>query len=104
MLNLVEIKRDNYGQWTHPTFQEFIGDREGLTLNEFNSFMNEHNLESCILHLETDNLVLADKYFAHGELDISDWNPNKPSGEGWFILSIHDTDDGPVCIFVREKQ
>ncbi|MCV5421355.1 hypothetical protein OFN47_32105, partial [Escherichia coli] len=26
-----------------------------------------------------------------------------PEGEGWFVGSIHDTEDGPVCIWLREK-
>ncbi|ENW8910851.1 hypothetical protein ACT8N6_005309, partial [Escherichia coli] len=24
-------------------------------------------------------------------------------GEGWFIGSIHDTEDGPVCVWLRNK-
>ncbi|WRH15744.1 hypothetical protein GC087_24405 (plasmid) [Pantoea sp. JZ2] len=27
--------------------------------------------------------------------------PVKPPGEGWFTGSIHDTDDGPVCVWLR---
>ncbi|EPV4612083.1 hypothetical protein ACV4SA_004811, partial [Escherichia coli] len=23
--------------------------------------------------------------------------------EGWFIGSIHDTEDGPVCVWLRNK-
>jgi hypothetical protein len=33
---------------------------------------------------------------------ISDWQPSAPAGDGWFIGSIHDTEDGPVCIWLRE--
>lgn len=32
----------------------------------------------------------------------SAWEPPRPEGEGWFVLSIHDTEDwGPVCVWVR---
>ncbi|HFO4393433.1 TPA: hypothetical protein ACHJWK_005297, partial [Escherichia coli] len=24
-------------------------------------------------------------------------------GDGWFIGSIHDTEDGPVCVWLRNK-
>ncbi|HFO4767186.1 TPA: hypothetical protein ACHJ1G_005562, partial [Escherichia coli] len=24
-------------------------------------------------------------------------------GNGWFIGSIHDTEDGPVCVWLRNK-
>lgn len=36
-----------------------------------------------------------------GEPDCAKWQPTMPRGEGWFILSIHDTDDGPICIWAR---
>ncbi|WP_366557365.1 hypothetical protein [Pantoea rodasii] len=29
------------------------------------------------------------------------WQPSGPAGEGWFTGSIHDTDDGPVCVWLR---
>ncbi|EPO3676975.1 hypothetical protein ACT90K_006598, partial [Pseudomonas aeruginosa] len=31
----------------------------------------------------------------------SEWIPTRPEGAGWFVLSIHDTDNGPVCQYVR---
>ena len=37
-----------------------------------------------------------------GIQDVSDWHPSAPEGEGWFIGSIHDTEDGPVCVWLRE--
>jgi hypothetical protein len=36
-----------------------------------------------------------------GDADISEWIPTPPAGEGWFIGSIHDTEDGPVCYWLR---
>ncbi len=35
--------------------------------------------------------------------DISAWEPERPEGDGWFIGSIHDTEDGPVCVWMRNK-
>ncbi|HFO5431081.1 TPA: hypothetical protein ACHKAL_003391, partial [Escherichia coli] len=35
--------------------------------------------------------------------DIASWKPERPEGEGWFIGSIHDTEDGPVCVWLRNK-
>ncbi|MBI0992564.1 hypothetical protein HCI46_10105, partial [Escherichia coli] len=35
--------------------------------------------------------------------DIAAWEPERPEGEGWFIGSIHDTEDGPVCVWMRNK-
>ncbi|EOK3493480.1 hypothetical protein ACJQTL_004904, partial [Escherichia coli] len=35
--------------------------------------------------------------------DISAWEPERPEGNGWFIGSIHDAEDGPVCVWLRNK-
>jgi len=35
--------------------------------------------------------------------DLSTWNPEAPAGDGWFVGSIHDTDSGAVCIWLRAK-
>ncbi|ENZ4931634.1 hypothetical protein ACNBFU_005418, partial [Escherichia coli] len=35
--------------------------------------------------------------------DIAAWEPERPEGEGWFVGSIHDTEDGPVCVWLRNK-
>jgi hypothetical protein len=32
---------------------------------------------------------------------ICAWTPTPPAGDGWVPLSIHDTDDGPVAMYVR---
>ncbi|HFY0714224.1 TPA: hypothetical protein ACIGWI_005050, partial [Escherichia coli] len=29
--------------------------------------------------------------------------PEAPEGEGWFVGSIHDTEDGAVCIWLRQE-
>jgi len=31
----------------------------------------------------------------------SDNREYAPPGEGWFTGSIHDTEDGPVCVWLR---
>ncbi|ECN7725674.1 hypothetical protein ZI13_23645, partial [Salmonella enterica subsp. enterica serovar Typhimurium] len=36
--------------------------------------------------------------------DISTWQPDPPAGNGWFVGSIHDTEDGAVCIWLRNVQ
>ncbi len=37
------------------------------------------------------------------DADISAWEPERPEGDGWFIGSIYDTEDGPVCVWLRNK-
>ncbi|PHP29628.1 hypothetical protein CR085_27015, partial [Salmonella enterica subsp. enterica serovar Typhimurium] len=36
--------------------------------------------------------------------DISTWQPDPPAGNGWFVGSINDTEDGAVCIWLRNVQ
>lgn len=35
--------------------------------------------------------------------DIAAREPEWPEGDGWFIGSIHDTEDGPACVWLRNK-
>lgn len=36
-----------------------------------------------------------------GDCNLSMWQPTPPAGDGWFTASIHDTEDGPVCYWLR---
>lgn len=60
--------------------------------------MKENNLQWTIRSMDEDHFNLD----ADGP-DIAAREPERPEGEGWFVGSIHDTEDGPVCIWLREK-
>lgn len=32
---------------------------------------------------------------------LAAWKPEPPAGEGWRLVLVHDTEDGPVAVFVR---
>lgn len=34
---------------------------------------------------------------------VRGWQPTPPKGDGWFLISIHDTDNGPCACFTRER-
>ncbi|WP_162988176.1 hypothetical protein [Alcaligenes aquatilis] len=57
--------------------------------------------------LDSDTSPEADKvatdYFEHGSGDFSGWNPSPPQGDGWFIISVHDSDDGPVALWATRE-
>ena len=42
-----------------------------------------------------------DAYMNDGQVDCSAWEIQHPTEPGWFTLSIHDTEDGPVCVWGR---
>ena len=52
---------------------------------------------------EDDSHSARKRYFEDGDPDLTEWNPAPPPGDGWFILAIGDTEDGPQCYFVRAK-
>ncbi|STI74455.1 putative prophage protein [Escherichia coli] len=69
-----------------------------FSTEEFNAWMEKNNLQWAIRSMDEDDFNLD----ADGP-DISAWEPERPEGEGWFIGSIHDTEDGPVCVWLRNK-
>jgi len=99
------VERNEDGHWTHPVYAALFGEREMISRDEFQSFCETHGIESSIVELENDdNEEVNFSYFEEGNGDISKWNPSQPEGNGWFIGSIHDTEDGPVCVWFRKKQ
>ena len=69
-----------------------------FSTEEFNAWMEANNLQWTICTMDEDDFNLD----ADGP-DISAWEPERPEGDGWFIGSIHDTEDGPVCVWLRNK-
>ncbi|RMU96801.1 hypothetical protein ALP20_03388 [Pseudomonas coronafaciens pv. coronafaciens] len=66
------------------------------------AWIAEQGLEVVKDELEyASDKAVADRYFEAGDPDCSYWEPDRPDGEGWFCLAIHDTDDGPVCWWAR---
>jgi hypothetical protein len=91
------VKRDEYGFWSHSVFDEF-GDEEIIPEDWFTS----RGVKVASVKFEYDAPEeLQNDWFEDGEPDCSAWNPSRPEGDGWFVLSIHDTDDGPICVWAH---
>lgn len=96
-IEAVTVERDEYGFWSHPLYP----DHEMLE-REWQQWLDSHNLEHYYSWLECSNdLNAVNHYLAHQT--FAKWNPEKPAGKGWFIGSIHDTEDSPVCVWLRQK-
>ena len=94
------VERDEYGCWTHPEYSKFCGDRDFVPNEEFNAWVKANGLE-WDYELRDDSFdVMGDEPY---EDDFSKWHPEPPAGEGWFIGSIHDSGEGPVCIWLRQE-
>lgn len=91
------VERDQYGYWTHPLYESFCDGRESISSDEFNSWLDKNGLQWKVIYRDEDDIdPEVDGY------DISAWHPEAPAGEGWFVGSIHDTEDGAVCIWLRQ--
>lgn len=97
-LTALPVERDQYGYWSHPDYLVFCDGRESIPEDEFDQWMEAKGLEWKVNYRDEEE---AD-YDADG-YDLSTWNPEAPAGDGWFVGSIHDTDDGAVCIWLRAK-
>lgn len=98
------VKRDADGYWTHPAFPSFDEGQSAAA----SAWYKSQQLETSVAYLESDDDAQPSCVSYWGDddagIDISAWQPPKPKGWGWFILSIHDTEDwGPVCVWVRHS-
>ena len=93
------VVRDDMGSFQHPDMPDFDeGDGERCK-----AWIAEQGLAVAMVSLEYAEETVANRYFESGDPDYSYWEPERPDGEGWFCLAIHDTDDGPVCWWARRE-
>lgn len=92
------VKRDENGFFQHPDLPDFNeGDGERCKV-----WIAEQGLQVKMVSLEYhSDESISERYFEAGDPDCSYWEPDRPDGDHWFCLSIHDTDDGPVCWWAR---
>ena len=101
-IQAVEVVRDEYGFWTHPQYPAEWD--ESTTFEEIQTWLDQYQLEYRSIDFESDAPEgLQDAWGETGEADCSKWQPSPPSGEGWFVFAIYDTEDGPVCIWMRQR-
>ena len=94
-----EIVRDEDGWLDHPALPTCD---EGVN---FGDLLGAFGLETYFRAMEGDAWQeVEDRYFEHGEAGCADWTPTLPDGDGWKLLAIYDTEDGPYAMFAREKQ
>ncbi|EAP2788250.1 hypothetical protein LOH80_003432 [Salmonella enterica] len=97
-ITALPVEHDQYGYWIHPLYDEFCDGSEVISPDEFNAWLEANGLEWKISYRDDEEIdpdVVG--------YDISAWQPEAPAGDGWFVGSIHDTEDGAVCIWLRNK-
>lgn len=99
LIQQAEVARHADGSWTHPEYPQWD---ESTTMDAINYWFDSQGLERGVVFFEYDApQELQDAWSENGDSPLAKWQPTMPKGDGWFILSIHDTDDGPVCIWAR---
>lgn len=105
-----EVVRDDCGFWVHPEVIQYlcqvIGDRESMTKQEHEELITHFNINLQRVEMEWDcPEELSDKYWGDGDTDVvKDWQPTPPNGNGWFLVSVNDTEDGPVAWWAKSRE
>lgn len=99
-ISAVEITRDANGMWTHPGFPwGVIG-----SANTLQETIEAMGYEMTHVLMEEDGRMPLTQLYAT-TLDVSlcrQWAPSRPLGDGWILVSIHDSEDGPCATWVRQ--
>ncbi|HEY3616904.1 MAG TPA: hypothetical protein VGK96_08835 [Candidatus Sulfotelmatobacter sp.] len=97
----VPVARDPQGYWTHPLFFTPADGREYGAPGEFDAWLAQHHLHYALCWMENEASPACMAAYNAGDNDISRWQPSRPAGDGWFIGSVHDSEDGPLCVWLR---
>lgn len=91
------VDRDENGWWSHPAIPNFDED-----VDSYLAWVKAVGLEMKYKALESDpDHPLYNAWFEEGECNASSWEPEEPTGDGWFTFSIHDSEDGPIWAWAR---
>ncbi len=101
-ITAVQVERDALGFWTHPDFFEPANGNEFGAEGEFYAWKMRNRVTGAMSWMENEeNAEELQAAFDSVGCDVSLWQPKPPAGDGWFLASIHDTEDGPVCYWLR---
>lgn len=93
-----EIVRDKDGYLTHPALP--ICDEDVRA----DKFLAAFGLESFFRHMDGDiSPEEYDRFYDEGS-GCAGWNPTPPDGDGWVLLEIYDTENGPYAMFARKER
>lgn len=97
MIIAAEVKRDEQGYWTHPALV-----RSGCeTSAELSYWLRTHKLQCFVMTMRDEAPEAFAAGFTYEAPDARGWIPEPPDDDGWFLGSVHDTGDGPVCYWFR---
>ncbi len=90
-----KILRDKDGHLQHPAIPALD---ESVCVDEF---LGAFGLQTAFVDMESDDPAAMDRYLESQSTDCSYWTPSRPNGEGWQLIEIYDTEDGPCAMYAR---
>jgi len=97
MIIAAEVKRDEQGYWTHPALA-----RSGCeTSAELSYWLRTNKLQCFVMTMRDEAPEAFAAGFTDEAPDARGWIPEPPDDDSWFLGSVHDTGEGPVCYWFR---
>ncbi|MCY0910903.1 KTSC domain-containing protein [Massilia antarctica] len=99
LIGPVPVERDADGWWSHPRIPAFDEGQE----DAYRAWIKAQGLVTDYATLESEGCTHPAyvAYFDEAESSVVGWTPAAPAGDGWFTISIHDTESGPVWVWAR---
>lgn len=94
------VERDQFGFWTHPAIAPCDDERTDEKFRAYLATLGITEIDWSMMYDEGP-IEVVEAYMEANEGDCSAWCPEPPLGQGWITLSIHDTEEGPVCLWGR---
>lgn len=109
VLQPVEVVRNEDGYFWHPAVHHFwdveMAGYEACTREQWEAFEKRNGIETYVDLLESypiDHPAYV-AYFDNDDGNVTAWEPTRPPGDGWFLLTIGDSEDGPFATFARPR-
>lgn len=99
LIEAVSVVRDGNGWWGHPGLPDF-----GEDVAAYHEWLLAQGLEVRSVSLWFDWEGDGEHPYWAGEAHCRGWEPSLPRGDGWWCLCIGDTEEGPVCWWVRRRE
>lgn len=89
------VVRDKNGFWLHPDLPSW---GENVPRDDFRGWCLNNEVRITTVMMQEDNAEFSELWSEKGLSDCTPWCPTLPT-ENAFLLSLHDTDDGPVAMY-----
>ena len=96
LIGPVDVVRDEDGYWYHPNIPDFDEDADA-----WRSWLEAQGLK--VTGSQMDSALESHPYWEDDAAHCLGWEPETPSADGWFLLGIFDTDDGPYVQWARRE-